>query len=67
MYVFIGFWYAFGIVGIFVGIIQYKEWKAPKQPKHIEVNGQDCIVWYHEDGSTSTGASWGHEVAICPK
>lgn len=35
--------------------------------RHIEVNGQDCLVQWHTDGCTSTGACHGHDVAICPK
>jgi hypothetical protein len=55
------------ILGSFFGYVAYKQSKYPPQVKHIEVNGQDCIVEYHHDGSTSTGASWGHDVAVCPK
>ena len=37
------------------------------EPLHIEVNGQDCIIKYHEDGRSSTGAPYGHDMADCQK
>jgi hypothetical protein len=33
--------------------------------RQIEVNGQMCDVLWKEDGRTSHGASWGHDVAVC--
>jgi hypothetical protein len=67
-------WFAIGafllvfvILGTFFATMNYFQSKHPPQAQHIEVNGQDCIIEYHNDGSTSTGASWGHDVAVCPK
>lgn len=37
----------------------------PNTIKHIEVNGQDCVVAYKVDGQTSTGAVISHDVAVC--
>lgn len=36
------------------------------EENHIDVNGQDCIVGWKQDGVSSTGASYGHDKAVCP-
>lgn len=41
--------------------------KHPPPARHIQVDGKDCIVEYISDGCTSTGACWGHDIAVCPK
>ena len=56
--------FPFVLFGMVVWFISTKEAGATK---HIEVNGRDCIVVYHQDSITSTGSGIGHEVAQCPK
>jgi len=36
------------------------------EKRHIEVNGQDCIIEKKIDGVSSTGAEYGHDIAVCP-
>jgi hypothetical protein len=63
----------FLIVGIvmfiaFVSLLVYMQYLGSRQTeRHIEVNGQDCIVQLKVAGQTSTGAVRGHDIAICPK
>ena len=38
----------------------------PRGYQHIEVNGQDCIVEKKIDGVSGTGASYGHDITVCP-
>lgn len=35
--------------------------------RHIQVNGQDCVVERKIDGITGTGAPYGYDIAVCPK
>lgn len=40
--------------------------RGNNSPRIIYVNGQKCEIHYKQDGMTSTGASWGHDEAVCP-
>jgi hypothetical protein len=61
----IGFPIIFPGLFILIAWISYPGFSPPV--RHIEVDGQDCIIQYHSDGVTSTGAGVGHDIALCPK
>lgn len=39
----------------------------PNPVRHIEVNGQDCIIVHKVYNCTSTGACSGKDIAVCSK
>lgn len=55
------------IVWIAVGIIVAMILSNQPDIEYIEVDGKKCEISYHQDGVNSTGYSYGHNIAICPK
>ena len=57
------------LLGTFVFLFFFLLWAYPtlhpKTKRYIEVDGKMCMVNFKEDGHTSTGAVWGHDVADC--
>lgn len=59
------------LIFLFVWIITmpftcvYLDKKYPPAIRYIEVDGRMCEIHYKETGRTSTGASFGHDEAVC--
>lgn len=55
-----------GVLGFLFlwGLFMSMALRSPE--RHVQVDGQDCVIHHVIDSCTSTGACSGHDEAICP-